>query len=170
MDTVVFRYDSIRAQKARIARMISPVWRVVLMASVSLLLLSGGMLVLVGEPLGWLLLGAAVVPYMTYMWWKGELRSLQPVQDHSSIDAILSSDVLGLLPKSPTPRAIAMAAMSVGSGQFFAARFGIGARFLQEITGDTAHEAEAVWREAVNLQQQVGATHIGGSILGVASI
>ena len=170
MDTVVFRYDSIRAQKARIARIISPLWRVVLLTSVLLLLLSGGMLVLVGEPLGWLLLGAAVVPYMTYMWWKGELRSLQPVQDHSSIDAILSSDVLGLLPKSPTPRAIAMAAMSVGSGQFFAARFGIGARFLQEITGDTAHETEAIWREAVNLQQQVGATHIGGSILVVASI
>ena len=71
MVALVFNYRSQRAAKARIGHALGGVW-VRLLLVVGILLLIGGLaLVVVRLPIGWLLLGLAVVPLMLRAWYYG---------------------------------------------------------------------------------------------------
>ncbi|MET0980149.1 MAG: AAA family ATPase [Candidatus Saccharimonadales bacterium] len=168
MESLEFNYNSSRAQKARIGHLIEGIWLRLFTVVAVLLIISGLGLLVIGQSVGWLMIGLAALPAMLIEWCNNELRHLPSPKNPTSIDDILSGDVLGKLPKQPTPRDIATAVGSIQSGQFFGSRFGISARMLQEVASEDAAATPAIWREALTLREQLGFEHISGSILVVA--
>lgn len=168
MESLEFNYHSYRAQKARIGHMISGVWLRLLTVSAVVLILAGAVFLVIGQPIGWALVGFAAIPAMLVEWYSNELRHLPSPKQVQTIDDVLSSDILGQLPKNPSPRDVATAVGRVQSGQFFGGRFGISARLLQEVASEDVATMPAVWKEAIAIQQQLGFTHISASVLVVA--
>lgn len=164
-----FNYSSDRAEKARLANLISPLWQRALAALVVLTAVLGVFMVLTGLSLGWLVIGLATLPAMLIEWRRGELEKL-PVDDKtSSLDGVLASDILGRLPSQPTAQDLAQSAGQVVSGQFLAARLGIGARFLQELAGSGV-EVNEIWTNAAKLRKETGSEFMTGAILAAAII
>lgn len=168
MDSVEFHYSSLRSQKARIGRMVSGVWLRLLSVVSVILILAGIAFVAISLPIGWVLIGFAAVPAMLIEWYDNELKHLPSPKQPQTIDDVLSSDILGQLPKNPSPKDIATAVGRVQSGQFFGGRFGISARMLQEVASEDVAATPALWQEASMLRQQLGFNHISASILVIA--
>ena len=168
MDSIVFDRQSLRAQKARVGDVIAK-WKPLINISVYVCLFAALVFIVIGQPLGWLLLGLSAVPIIVLEWWKGDVHHLKPSAS-SSVDGILAGDVLGKLPKDASPRDLAVIVSQVPSGQFFAARFGIGARFLQEISSDKSADSDRIWRDALSLMEQMDAKQISGGMLLVALV
>ncbi|HMI09118.1 MAG TPA: AAA family ATPase [Candidatus Saccharimonadales bacterium] len=171
VDTVTFQYSSPRAQKARIGHALSGIWQQLLPVFVVLLLISGVALLAIGIAIGWLLVGLAALPFIIRVWYTHELKEL-PVKskDPKTIDDLLAGDVLGQLPNNPTPHDIALAVGRVSGGQFFGARFGIGAGLLQNIASNEVSQTAAVWQAAMLVKEQTEAKQISGSVLVVALV
>jgi ATP-dependent Clp protease ATP-binding subunit ClpC len=165
MESVEFRYNSVRAKKARIGHDLGGIWARTLPLLGVLMLLAGAGLLVVAVPAGWLLVGLAALPMMVSSWYKHDLKHLPGSKNPVTIDDLLSGDVLGLLPKNPTPHDIATAAGKVSSGQFFSARFGITPKFLQQIAAEDAAATPVIWQEALVVREQTNMEHITASVL-----
>ena len=170
MESIEFRYSSSRAAKARIGTLLSGLWSRLLPVLAILLSIAGVALLVVGQPVGWLAIGIAAIPFAIKQWYEHDLRKLATPKNPRTIDDLISGDVLGLLPKNPSPRDIASAVGRVSSGQFMAVRFGVTANFLQNIAGEDPAATPAVWKEALTIKEQTGMEHITGGMLAVALI
>jgi len=170
METVTFNHSSKRAQKARFAKAVSGTWERVSLILFILLLLSGIAVVLVGIAAGWLLVGLASIPYVIRQWYAGELSHLSTPKNPKTIDDMLAGDVLGQLSGAPTPQEIALVIGRVRSGQFFGARFGLSARFLQDIATHEGMTMVDIWQRAIAIKEKVQSDQITGSILVVALV
>lgn len=170
MEDLTFNYRSSRAKKARIGFVFRGVWYRVCVALAILLAIVGLGLVVTSQSIGWLILGAAALPYMVTQWYSGELRHLATSKKVNGITDILSGDILGQLSANPTPKDIARAVGNVSSGQFFGARFGITAQFLQDISSDKPEETSVIWHEAVKVRDEANIDHVTGSVLVVALV
>lgn len=171
MENVTFNYTSPRAAQARIGHHLGGIWQL-LLPLIGILLLAGGVaLLFIGQAAGWAVAGLAAIPLMFGQWYTHELKSL-PVAKRASgaIDDLLAQDVLGRLPKNPTPHDIAVAVGQVQSGQFFGARFGVGSRFLQEIADKEPGGASAIWQEAMAIRESLGLEQVTGGVLVVALV
>lgn len=170
IDDLKIHRHSIRTGKARIAVKFDKLWLAVLIICAILLAMSGICLLLAKSAMGWALFGISTVPWMIVEWYKGELHHLAVSKNPKSIDDILSGEILGRLSKTPTPREVAGVVSAIPGGQFFSVRFGIGAKFLQEMTSDNKDDMQKVWQEAVNLREQTGSKNISAAIMTVALI
>lgn len=166
----MFDYKGVRAEKARINASLTHSTISLLSALTVVFLLAGCVFVGLGWALGWALVGLSAIPAMIIEWKKGELQELKVVKDGSSIDEILSGDVLGLLPRSPSPYDVATVVSQVYDGHFFAKRFGIGSGFLQEISSKEASDSADLWSDAKEIQQTTGSTTITAGVLVAALI
>ncbi len=166
----IFQYNSYRAEKARINVGLTKLIVTLLLASTIILLLAGVAFLIIGEAIGWALVGLSAVPAMIVEWKNGELSNLLPQKGSVSIDGLLEADILGILPHKPTPYDVATAVGRVYGGQFFAARFGIGIGFLQELASKEAGDLDSLWQEAVKLQQQTDSKVVTAGMLAVAII
>lgn len=162
--------DSMRARKARLGSQLTWAWRSALMVLAVVMILGGLTLVLAGYAIGWLVFSLTVAPIMLLEWWRGELKDAPIEKNATTIDGILASDALGQLRGTPTPKDIATITGKTQSGQFFAGRYGIGARFLQEIASDNPQDATALWQEAQATCERTGSPTITGAVLVVALI
>lgn len=165
-----FNYRSGRSEKARIGTSLTKMWLALLTVFMAILLLAGAAFLALAWPLGWALIGFAVVPAMIIEWQHGELRNLAALPNPVAIDDILSGDVLGKLSPIPTPYEVATIIGQVQGGQFFGARFGIGSRFLQEIASKDASAIEGLWQEAKTIQQQTNSQVVSAGVLLVALV
>jgi ATP-dependent Clp protease ATP-binding subunit ClpC len=163
-------YHSARSEKARISIIFNKNWLTVLSFLMVLVLIIGVMLLILGSSFGWALVGLAVVPAMIVEWYNGELKHIPTSKNIKTLDDVLSGEVLGRLSKQPTPNELATIISKLPSGYFFAARFGIGARFLQEVTADGSINMQAVWQNAWEIREQAGSKNISAGILTVAII
>ncbi|MEO5950484.1 MAG: AAA family ATPase [Candidatus Saccharimonadales bacterium] len=163
-----FNYDSPRAKKARIGARIGQTWYRLMVVIVTVLILSGIGLIIIGQSVGWILVGLAALPYMVSRWYKYELKHIPSSKVVTSINDIISGDILGQLPMVPTPKDIAKAVGRTSSGQFFGARFGITSQFLQDISSDNAEVSNIIWQEALKVYNETKLDHITGSVLVVA--
>lgn len=170
IDDLKIHRHSIRTGKARIAVKFDKTWLAVLMVCAVLLAMSGICFLLARSALGWALFGFSAVPAMIVEWYNGELHHLAISKNPKSIDDILSGEILGRLSKMPTPREAAAVVSAIPGGQFFSVRFGIGAKFLQELTSENKDDMQKVWQEAVNLREQTGSKNISAAIMTVALI
>lgn len=167
---LVFSYHHERAEKARLRRRIDKTWQILLFLLTLILLFGGAGLVVIGAAAGWLLVGFAAIPYMVRSWRKGELEMLHPTKKVASIADVLEPEVLSYLSKQTTPADIAQAAARSNNGLFFAVRFGIGGNFLQDMASDQTQTAEAIWKAAASVRQQLGASEITAGMLVYAIV
>lgn len=167
---ITFNYNSERAQKARIAHLLGGVWYRLLAVTSFLLVVLGAALLYGGMAIGWLVIGIAAIPFVITKWYAYELKNLPVAKKPKTLDDVLAGDVLGQLPKNPTPHDIATAVGGVQSGQFFSARFGIGGRFLQDIASPDVAITPKVWQEAKAVQDALGSDQMTGSMLVVALV
>ncbi|QWQ32126.1 hypothetical protein KOY48_04615 [Candidatus Minimicrobia naudis] len=59
---------------------------------------------------------------------------------------MMAADVLGKLPRRPTPIDIAEAITGTRAGQFLAVRLGLTPNFLRNISVDDRDRTEQIWR------------------------
>ncbi|NCU37798.1 ATP-dependent Clp protease ATP-binding subunit [Candidatus Saccharibacteria bacterium] len=170
MAHLTVEYNSLRAVNARAgialqgAPIIACVW------TLGLLLLGGVvLLVFAAMPLGWLFVGLAALPYMCSMWYSHNLRHL-PSGNGEEVGDVLSGDILGRLPKKPSPADIAQAVGRTVSGQFMGARFGITPSLLQSIASSDPNTMPDFWELANQIRLKNGLEHITGSVLAVAIV
>jgi len=170
MKELKYNYKSIRSEKARISVKFDKVIIICLQIATFSLVLSGFGLIFFGETLGWTLLGFSAIPAMIVEWYNGELKNLNVIDEPQTIDDVLSGDILGRLARRPTPQEAATVVSMVPGGQFMAARFGIGAGFLHNLTSNNDADMQKVWQEAWQLREQTGSKKINSVILTVALI
>jgi ATP-dependent Clp protease ATP-binding subunit ClpC len=115
------------------------------------LLLGGVLLLVMSEPIGWLLIGFVSWPMMFHIWKVHDLDQLAPTKNPRNLSDVLEGDCLGVLPKNPTPQDLATAVMKTNGGRFFANRFGISAQFLPELVSPEPSDSEKIWAEAVRI-------------------
>jgi ATP-dependent Clp protease ATP-binding subunit ClpC len=170
MEPITFNYNSNRASQARIGQSLKGTLHRLFFISAVLLVLIGLGLLVIEIAIGWVVVGLAAIPYMIHQWHVHSLAELPTATQSKTIDDILAGDILGQLPKEPTPRQIATAVSRVSSGQFFEARFGVTARFIQEIASEDPAATPALWKEAWTLRELTGQKQISGGILLVALV
>lgn len=168
MNDTAFRWDSMRATKARLGKIMGKTGRLLLLALMCILVLGGVALLVSGVSLGWTLIGCGALPFLVLEWDKYELETPRIVE--GTIDGIVAADVLKSLTKDPTPKDIAAIVAGVPSGQFFAIRFGITNTFLQNITTDQPADTERIWQTATEVRQLSGSSQITAAVLVVAII
>ncbi len=145
-------------------------WKAVFTAVFFILVLLGIGLLAIGQPVGWFVFTLAALPAMMVGWYEGELRRLPKQRVETTVDDILASDILALLPPEPTPHDIAVAIGQTESGLFFSARFGITPALLQNIAPKDSQSTPGLWREAWRLRDRIGQQFITGGILLIALI
>jgi ATP-dependent Clp protease ATP-binding subunit ClpC len=155
VDVNLFNWHSRRAQYARLGKALSS-WIVLLKVTLALLIFIGIMALAVGMALGWALIGLAVVPAMIVEWYKYELKDVPISTIGNSVDNVLDSELLALLPEQPTPKEIAMALMQANGGLFFHIRFGVGGSFLKEVASENRADTVAIFEEALLISKEVG--------------
>jgi ATP-dependent Clp protease ATP-binding subunit ClpC len=170
MSEFKLNYKSKRSEKARIGAKFNRILLIGLIIIAILLSSLGVMMIVFQMPIGWLLIGLSAVPVMITEWYEGELRNQEIAKKPLAIDDVLAGDVLGRLSKSPTPREVAGLISMLPGGQFFVVRFGIGAKFLQDLVSDNRDDMQKVWQDAWDLRIQTGSDNISAAILLVALI
>lgn len=170
MEPVVFNYSSSRAAQARTGQTLRGSLHRLLFVGSILLVIIGASLLVLGMSIGWIVVGLAALPYMVHQWYVHGLAELPTAKNPRTIDDMLAGDVLGQLSRNPTPKEIATAVGRVSSGQFFGVRFGLSARFLQEISSEDPEQTSKIWQEAVTVRDLVGQEQISGGILLVALV
>ena len=162
-----FHYDSLRAKKARLGVQMGRFdhwwW-----APFLLLVAGAGALLAIELPLGWFIASLAVVPYGLHRWYQGEIAHL-PISG-STADGLLTGDVLGRLPATPTPRDIAWALRSVNDGLFMALRLGLSPALIQNLVSDDPSIMPEFWQFADRIRQYNQLEQITGSVLMVALV
>jgi ATP-dependent Clp protease ATP-binding subunit ClpC len=170
MEDLRLDYKSARSEKARIGVKIDKAIVIFLQILTLSLVFGGFALIFWKNPIGWAIVGISAIPVMIVEWYNGELKSLKVVGKPRTIDDVLSGDILGRLDRRPTPQEVAVIVNQVPGGQFMAARFGIGAGFLQNLTSNNDADMQTVWQEAWRLRVQTGSEKINSVILTAALI
>lgn len=169
MSDIFLNYRSGRSYKARIGVKLGRKWITLLYLLSVVLLLVGLLLVVVNSIYGWLLAGLAFIPAMIVEWQKRELSYLPVAKNPKSIDDLLSGEILGRLTNKPTPKDLATIVGTSSGGNFFAVRFGLGAKFLQEISSPNQEDMDKIWKTAIDLRDKLGSNYLSSAIL-VASL
>lgn len=170
MDSLKFDYWSMRAQKARLGWALRGiVGQLLPVLGWLLFALSVLVLLIASASIGWALVGAAAVFYMLHKWNADGLRHI-PQGTGDSLDQVLSSDILGQLPKQPSPYDIATALGRVASGQFMGARFGLTAVMLQQLASHEASATPDLVKLALEIRAKHQAARITGSIMTAALV
>ena len=158
-------HDSPRAAKSRLGKLLGGTNHMLLLALAAVLLTVGVALLAFGASLGWLITGLAAWPLMIATWQAGELRKVPVVAGNDSLDSLLDSQILSLLPKQATPKDIANAVMQTQAGLFFAVRFGVTPNFLSQITSDEPSAAADIWKQATDIREAMGYETLSAGML-----
>lgn len=162
---VTFDHGNARVAKARIGKLISGLMERLLVVLTAVLVLSGIALVVLGVPVGWLLMGLASWPYGIVAWYRGELKRVPVTMPAKSVADILDSDIAAHVPKSPSPKDIASAVMQTQAGLFYAVRFGVTPNFLIEVASPEQSHAAEIWHEAADVREELNEKSITAGML-----
>lgn len=163
----LFQYSSSRAHKARIGVSLAP-WILSLDVGTVLLIVAGLAALGFESYLGWASIGLAAIPAMISRWYKDHLHNLPIVAGGERIDDLLDADILGHIPAQPTPKQLLAAIRGSHSGQFFAARMGIGPGFIEQLIDDSRDNMNEIWQAALNLKTKSGSHTLHGGTLMAA--
>jgi ATP-dependent Clp protease ATP-binding subunit ClpC len=155
-------FKAMRARKARFGARYGKISDFVAVILVIVLLLGGAALLIFSEKVGWLLLGFAAWPIMWHTFKVHELDELPPAKlSKSAVGAprdlsdVLAGDLLGVLPDNPSPRDLATAVMKCNGGRFFAARFGLSAQYLPDLSSAEPADSAKVWPEMLTIHNNL---------------
>lgn len=155
-----FEYGSLRAQKARFARIVTkPATQFLIVFMAAVLVIGGVGLLIMHMVLGWLLIMAATPLIMLSSWISGELKAIPPAGTQT-IDAILDSSMLGALPREYTSLDLARISWQSTGGHFLGVRFGLAPQFLESVATNDPTRIAAIWQEADAIRTQLGLNQI----------
>ena len=161
---MTYSYQSSRAKRARLNLIFTkPIVYGFIGIGVLFLVLALWLLVS-GQPIGWFIAGCGAVPLAIAEWTRYGLSSLEPAVG-DTFDAVAESELLAHIPASPSPQHLAIAAVTVRSGQFFAARFGIAPNFIKDMSSADESAGAAVIDEAAQIKNSVGSRFITGGMI-----
>jgi len=155
MDLGLFKPQSHRARLARFGHILSA-WVLPLQVLTVVLLILGIVLIVIGSAFGWIFIGLSAIPAMIGEWYVRELKEVPRTKNGTRVDDLIDSEILGLLPSQPSPQNIAAIVGKVNGGFFFAARFGVGGSFLEQLVSTNRDDTTAVWNEALAIASTVG--------------
>lgn len=167
---LVIKPNDPRAVKARYRKLFDTFLRALFTVLSLVLLVAGITLVAIDISLGWTLAGFAVVPAMMVEWWNGELKKLAPSKNPRTLSDVLDAEVLGQLKVNSTVKEIVAAIATTYGAQFFGVRFGVGPKFLQQISEEEYTTPERLWDEAFKIQEQLGLDEITPGVIVTALI
>jgi ATP-dependent Clp protease ATP-binding subunit ClpC len=162
-------FQSLRAQKARLSHLLlAPAVQMTRIIILVASLLLAAYLWWAGSPAGMLLLCVAGPLFMLGVWAKRDLKVNAPVAQARSIDDILASSLLGILPKKYTPKTLVDAAFKTPEGTFFTVRFGLPHELFTAITDHNELDVKAIWQEAEKIRQDLQLHEISAIMVLVA--
>jgi ATP-dependent Clp protease ATP-binding subunit ClpA len=164
VDISLFNYKSQRAYTARLALSLKP-WKLLLDTLSVLLPVVGIVLISLGIASGWALIGLAAVPLMIAVWYTRALRDVPATPEGTRIDDLLDAEILALLPEQPTPKNIAEILAITNGGGFFAARFGVGGGFLQQLVSEHREDTAALFTDALAIAREAGGRVTAGVLI-----
>ena len=166
-----FRYNSIRAKKARLGRVLNnPIVRFTLW--LLLILGIGGFVYLmffIKRAEAWLCLPVAMLSVAILLWSKSDLYRV-PLGKGNSINDILSANVMNALGRTPTPRKFVKSLYKTRSGKFLAVRFGITQEFLEKIAKDIPEDMKPIFATARKMRAQIDAEVVSGGLIATAIV
>ena len=167
----LFSYQAKRAQLARLGITLGSTSTYALCTAVSTLLILGGLYVAVvlSLSLGWLLAGLSGPFIMAALWGKHLVR-LQPQSDSATVDALLEPNVLGRIPKHPTPRKVAEAVSHTNGGLFFTNRYLLSGTLLVSLASDNEADMTVVWQAALDKRAALKTSEVSTAMLTAALI
>jgi len=165
-----FNYDSLRSQKARFSVRFGNAWHVVVIAIGIMIVVLGVWMLIEHGSVGWLMLGLSGPMVMLSIWWEKDLKTAEINKNPQTIDDVMAADVLGKLPRRPTPTDIAEAITGTRAGQFLALRLGLTPNFLHNISVDNPYQTEQVWKAAIEIWQNTKSPKITSAVLAAAIV
>lgn len=165
-----FNYDSLRSQKARFSVRFGNAWHVVVIAIGIMMVALGVWMLIERGSVGWLMLGLSGPMVMLSIWWEKDLKTAEINKNPQTIDDVMAADVLGKLPRRPTPTDIAEAITGTRAGQFLALRLGLTPNFLHNISVDNPDQTEQVWKAAIDIWQSTKSPKITSAVLAAAIV
>ncbi len=166
-----FNYNCLRAQEARLGRVLGGKFTTALLVLACLGLMGGGAALLIAERLAWawLLIGGGIIVLMLLFWLKFEL--LRPALGNpNDINNILSRNVLVLMKRKPSTRQLAEVASRTQSGSFLALRYAVTPALLELMAADLPEDTTPIFEKAREIMQKTDGDQIEGAMLGVAII
>ncbi len=163
-------YHSLRSQKARFTKRFGKAWMFIVYLLIPLPILLGAVLLIEGNSFGWFIVSLSAPVGMLAIWWKGDLRTMAINQPAKTMDDILSADILGRLPRNPTPRQIAEKVGETRAGQFMAVRLGLTPNFINNIASEDPVATTPLWQSALDIWQRSGSPKITGAVMAAALV
>ena len=164
-----FNHAHIRARKSRLTVGLQPFITIFKLLKI-VAIITGLILILLEDSIGWLILAAATIPLMLENWWQGELHRLAPNQNGSSPEDWLASNILGKLGKNPTAEQIAKIVMESSGGRFIVSRFGLGQTTIESLATIPQNSPENIFATANEIHKKLETNTISGSVLVLAII
>ena len=164
-----FNHAHIRAKKSRLTVGLQPFITIFKLLKI-VAIITGLILILLEDSIGWLILAAATIPLMLENWWRGELHRLAPAQNGSSPEDWLASNILGKLSKNPTAEQIAKIVMESSGGRFIVLRFGLGQTTIESLATIPQNSPENIFATANEIHKKLETNTISGSVLVLAII
>ena len=165
-----FNYDSLRSQKARFSVRFGNAWHIVAIAVGIMMVLLGLWSLIEHGAIGWLLFGLSGPMIMVSIWWEKDLKTAEISKNPKTIDDVMAADVLGKLPRRPTPIDIAEAITGTRAGQFLSVRLGLTPNFLRNISVDDPDRTEQIWKAAIEIWQSTESPKITSAVLAAAIV
>ena len=133
------------------------------------LLLGGIALLIVEEPIGWILIGFAPYFIIFSFWIKNALANI-PIKNTQNFTDLISEDLLLLLKDNLTPVELVKILSKTQSGVFLMARFGLTIQLFEILAPYFPTAAETIYQNALDLHKKTNSSEITGAILVVALI
>lgn len=166
-----FKYNSLRAKKARLGRVLNhPAMRCTMW--LLLILGVGGFVYLMffaKRPEAWLGLTVATICVAILLWSKSDLYRV-PLGKGDGINDILSANVINALDRTPTPAEFVKHFYKTRSGKFLALRFGITQDFLEMIVRDISEDMEPIFETAMKMRTEIDAEVVSGGLIAAAIV
>ncbi len=160
-------YGSSRSKQSRLMLVFTSPVEFIIGVVAAICLVGGLFLLIVGMPLGWLILTLSAPLWALNTWQRDGLHEI-PSGSEDTIDARLESTVLAHLSRQPTPKQLADAAMHSRSAQFFVARYGLSPQFLRDVSSDVPADCDAVYTLAESYRQQLNESILSGGMIVAA--
>lgn len=166
-----FRYNSIRAKKARLGKILNnPAMRFTMW--LLLILGIGGFVYLMffaKRAESWLCLPVTMLSVALLLWSKSDLYRV-PLGKGDDINDILSANVMNALSRAPTPQKFVKSLYKTRSGKFLAVRFGITQDFLEKIAKEIPEDMRPVFATARKMRAKIDAEVVSGGLVAVAIV
>ncbi len=164
-----FNYNSLRAQEARLGRILK-LGAVQVLLILMILTCAVGYLYLVfaqHNSLGWLLLGLGIALLVFRTWAVKEVIPV-PVGKTENVNDLLSANVLRLMGRDTTPQTLAPKLVNTRSGRFLALRFGLTPEILVQVAKGLSTDLAPILATAKEIWRATDGETISGGMMAVA--